>query len=101
MHATSDPAAFERVVAEAFSQLGFASRWVGGAGRTDVEIVADLGPGEGYRVIIDCKTTTHEAVSDAQIDWVTLVEHRRHHQADYVAVVGCMFSSSRVVSTSC
>lgn len=93
---SSNPARFEKVVAEAFSRLGFDSTWLGGSGKTDVLLVAPLGPEDGYRVIVDCKTTGHEGVSDGQIDWITLDDHRQAHDADYVAVVGPSFSGRRV-----
>ncbi len=98
MHHTIAPSEFEEAVANAFRFLGFDSAWVGGPGNTDVVLIADLGPGEAYRVIIDCKTTAHEAVGDSQIDWVTLREHRGRHEADFVSVVGCAFTSSRVIN---
>jgi Restriction endonuclease len=93
---TADPSEFERVTAEIFRFLGFAAEHLGRAGRTDVLVVAPLGPTDGYRVAVDCKTTSHEAVSDPQIDWLTLREHRAQHQADYSAVVGPAFRASRV-----
>jgi hypothetical protein len=93
---TADPAEFERLTADVFDHLGFTSQHLGGAGRTDVLLNAPLGRGEGYRVVVDCKTTSHEAVSDAQIDWITLREHRESNEADHVAVVGPAFRAARV-----
>jgi hypothetical protein len=93
---TSDPARFEKLAAEAFAYLGYDSAWLGGAGKTDVLLVAPLGPDEGYRVIIDCKTTTHDGVQDHQIDWITLKDHKTQHDADYVAVLGPAFKGKRV-----
>jgi hypothetical protein len=90
------PIEFERAVATAFASLGFDATNLGGSGKTDILLVAALGPRDSYRVIVDCKTTSHEGVNDAQIDWITLEEHRKKHEADYVAVVGPAFSGSRV-----
>jgi hypothetical protein len=95
---TSDPDNFEKIAAEAFGFLGFDSAWLGGSGKTDVLLVADLGPDDGYRVIIDCKTTSRKAVPDGQIDWVTLDEHRAFHEAHYVGVLGVKFAAERVHS---
>jgi hypothetical protein len=90
------PAEFEKAVAEAFGFLGFVSTRIGGSGKTDVIVDADFGPGLRYRVIIDCKTTGHEAVVDQQVDWITLRDHKKLHEADYVAVVAPAFSGARV-----
>jgi hypothetical protein len=95
---SNNPTAFEDAVAEAFSFLGFESTRLGGSGKTDVLIMADLGPSTRYRAIIDCKSTGHEAVKDPQIDWMTLEEHKKLHEADYVAVVASAFAGQRVSS---
>jgi hypothetical protein len=84
---SADPDRFERAVAAAFSFLGFESAWLGGAGKTDVMLDAQLAGDESYRVIVDCKTSARGSVSDQQIDWITLREHREKHSADFVAVV--------------
>jgi hypothetical protein len=94
----TNPAAFEEAVADAFRFLGFESTQLGGSGKTDVLIVADLGPKNRYRAIIDCKSTAHEAVKDQQIDWMTLGEHKKLHEADYVAVVALAFAGQRVTA---
>lgn len=93
---SANPDRFEKAVTEAFSFLGFDSSWMGGSGKTDVLLVAELGPEDGYRVIVDCKSTGRGAVPDAQIDWMTLGEHREAHHAEYVALVGPRFTGSRV-----
>lgn len=93
---TTDPTLFEKAAAEAFAFLGFRSSWLGGSGKTDVLLVADLAPDEAYRVIVDCKTTGRDAVQDHQIDWVTLREHREQHQADFIVVMAPAFAGTRV-----
>ena len=84
---SSDPDRFERVVRAAFEWLGFRAEWLGGSGKTDVLVDALLGKDDSYRVIIDCKTSGSGSVGDHQIDWVTLAEHRRQHDADHVLLV--------------
>lgn len=91
-----NPSWFEEAATEAFAFLGFDATWLGGSGKTDVLLVAELGPGERYRVIIDCKTTGRDAVQDQQVDWITLREHKQLHEADYVAVLARAFGGSRV-----
>lgn len=93
---SSDPDRFERAVRDAFEWLGYRAEWMGGSGRTDVLLDAPLGHGQTYRVIIDCKTSSSGSVSDGQIDWTTLKEHRAKHEADYVAVVAPSPSGRRL-----
>jgi len=95
-HDSAAPDEFERVAADAFAFLGFASSWLGGSGKTDVLLVAELGPDEGYRVIVDCKTTGSGGIPDQQIDWVTLDDHQGTHNADFVVLLGPQFQGTRV-----
>jgi hypothetical protein len=88
---------FERAVRDAFSFLGFEAEWLGGSGKTDVLLDARLGALDSYRVAIDCKTSGSGSVGDQQVDWVTLVEHKAKHEADYMAVVAPNPSGSRLL----
>jgi len=92
---STDPDRFEQDTAEAFRRLGFDAQWLGGAGRTDVLLQADLGRDASYRVVIDCKSTSRGAVSN-QIDWDTIDEHREQHHADYAAIVAGAFAGGRL-----
>ncbi len=93
---SSDPNRFERAVRDAFQLLGFQADWMGGSGRTDVLLDALLGRDESYRVTVDAKTTGSGSLSDQQIDWTTLVEHREQHDADFSALVGPNPASGRL-----
>ena len=93
---SSNPNRFEQAVTAAFAFLGFESAWLGGAGKTDVMLDAQLAGDESYRVIVDCKTSASGSVSDQQIDWITLKEHRAKHNADYVAIVAPNPSGNRL-----
>lgn len=97
-HAAQSPDDFEIAVRDVFAFLGFDATWHGGAGKTDVLLSAELGESERYRVIVDAKATSHAAVNDSHIDWVTLDEHRERYQADHVAVVAPSFQGPRVRS---
>ena len=88
---------FEQAVTEAFGFLGFQARWLGGAGKTDVLVDAPLDPERPYRVAVDAKTTGSGTLSDHQVDWMTLIEHREKHQADYSMLVGPQPSSGRLM----
>ena len=91
----SDPDRFEQDTAEAFRRLGFNARWLGGAGRTDVLLEADLGHDASYRAVVDCKSTSRGPVSN-QIDWDTIDEHRDQHHADHAAIVAGAFAGGRL-----
>ena len=94
-HASHDFGAFEIAVRDAFTFLGFEAVRLGGSGQTDVLLAAHLGK-DSYRVSVDAKTTAKDAVSDSQIDWTTIDDHRRKHSADHAAIVGPVFRPGRV-----
>ncbi|MFJ9941312.1 restriction endonuclease [Streptomyces erythrochromogenes] len=84
---------FEKSVAKAFRFLGFHAEHLGGSGRTDVLAVAQLAPGDTYRVIIDAKSSGNGVVSEARVAFDALREHKQKHKADYVVVVGPDFAT--------
>lgn len=88
---------FEGAVRDAFELLGFEAQHLGGSGRTDVLLVAGLGGEGSYRVTVDAKTVGAGILVDQQVDWTTLVEHRRQHQADYSLLVGPRPASGRLM----
>ena len=93
---SANPDRFEQSVRDAFAWLGFDAEWLGGAGRTDVLLDAPLGKGRSFRVIIDCKTSASGSVGDGQVDWITLTEHKKKHDADYVTLVAPQPSGKRL-----
>lgn len=92
---SANPDRFEQRIRDAFEFLGFNAEWLGKSGRTDVLCSAPIGP-DSYRLIIDGKTSASGSVTDAQIDWITLDEHRVKHEADYVVVLAPNPSGSRL-----
>lgn len=46
---------------------------------------------------IDAKTTASGSLSDGQIDWTTLVEHRQKHKADFTMLVAPNPSEGRLM----
>lgn len=87
----------EQSVRDAFDFLGFESTLLGGPGRTDVLLVANLGDDDGYRVVVDCKTTSGENVPEGQIKFPALTDHKKQYKADHIAVVGPGFRGERLV----
>lgn len=95
-HDSANPDDFEQAARDAFEFLGFDAVWHGGAGRTDVLLTAPLDSRDQYRVVVDTKTTAHEAVGDQQIDWVTIDEHQTRYDADHAVVLAPAFRGRRL-----
>lgn len=85
---SQNPRRFERAVRDAFACLGFRAELLGGSGKTDVLLMARLGRSDSYKVTVDAKTTASGRLSDMQVDWATLVEHRANMGADHSLLVG-------------
>lgn len=94
---SSNPNRFEESLASAFKVLGFKSEWLGGAGKTDILIQAPTSPKFAYTVAIDAKTTYSGGVTEGQINFDTIVEHRKKHKADFSLVVGREFQGERLI----
>lgn len=92
-----NPDRFEYAIKSAFEALGFAATRLGGSGKTDVLIHTPGSSKTSFSVAVDAKSTASDSVSDAQIDFDTLEEHRKKHCADYSAVVGCAFRNERLI----
>ena len=86
----------ERNVANAFKLLGFSSKWIGGAGNTDVLIHATSAPKYSFTVAVDAKSTQTGNVTDGLVDFDTLIEHKKKHNANYSAIVGGAFQNERL-----
>ncbi len=89
---------FERAVCDAFSYLGFDASHLGKSGRTDVLLSAPQGRDDSYVTCIDAKSVGKGKLTDPQVDWPTLVEHRQKHGANYSMLVGPNPSGKRLFS---
>ena len=96
-HLSSKPEEFETAIAAALAFLGFEAEQVGGSGDTDVVAEAPLGV-DRYVVIADGKTTARGRVSEAQINWPAIEEHRERRGADHAVVVGPAFAGGNLLS---
>lgn len=94
---SANPSRFEKVIAWAFSALGFNTTWIGGSGKTDVLVNSPSIPKFSYSVTVDAKSTYTGVVSEGQINFDTLKEHNKLHSADYIAVVGFSFQGERLI----
>lgn len=92
-----NPDRFEWAIQNAFEQLGFISKRLGGSGKTDVLIHTPGSPKVAFSVAIDAKSTASDSVTDSLVDFDTLTEHRKKHHANYSMVVGCAFKNERII----
>ena len=95
---SKNPDRLEIAVRDAFEFLGFDAEKLGGSGKTDVMVKAPLGKDASYTVTIDAKTVGTGPLVDRQVDWVTLEEHRKQHNADFSMLVGPNPSGQRLMS---
>ncbi|MFC4017526.1 hypothetical protein ACFOW4_06160 [Micromonospora sp. GCM10011542] len=79
---------FEAAVATAFRFLGFRAEHLGGSGRTDVLLTAELAAAERYQAIVEVKSSAAGMVAENSIKFDALKDHQRKHLADYGLVVG-------------
>lgn len=101
------PNRLEHALDAAFAFLGFATEWRSGSGQTDVLATARLAatqvsrtealPWNSYVVAIDAKSSG-DRLRQQPVDFDTLDEHRRHHQADYSLVIGPNPTGKRMFS---
>lgn len=94
---SSNPNRFEQACAEAFRRLGFKAEWLGGSGQTDVLVSAYSAAKYAYRVIVDAKSTANGLVNESQLNFDTLVDHRKLHDARFTVVVGHGFQGERII----
>lgn len=92
-----NPDRFEWAIKAAFEALGFKAIKLGGSGKTDVLIHAPGSPKNSFSVAVDAKSTASGSVSDSLVDFDTLEEHRKKHDANYSMIVGCAFQNERLI----
>ena len=91
------PREFEEAIADAFKFLGLEAQLIGGSGDTDVLLTANIGK-ESFKVSVDGKTSKSGKITDNQIDWLSLRDHRKKNQAEFVVVVGQTFAGGNLAS---
>jgi hypothetical protein len=88
---SQSPTEFEAVLRDAFKFLGFEAELVGGKGDTDVLLTANIGQ-KTFKVDVDGKTSKSSKILDSQIDWISLTDHKKKNNSDFIVVVGPSFS---------
>lgn len=94
---SSNPSRFEKAVKSIFTLLGFKAEWFGGSGKTDVLLHSPSVPKYSYVVIVDAKSTQSGIVTEGQINFDTIKEHKKLHSADHATIVGFSFQGERLV----
>jgi hypothetical protein len=94
---SESPDEYEKVIAKAFSRLGFSTRVISGSGNTDVLANANIGK-MSYKINLDGKTSKNNKISESQINWVSLQDHKEKTGADFVVLVGPGFSGGNLLS---
>ena len=95
---SKQPRRFEEAVVTAFRKLGLSAEHLGGSGDTDVLVTIHKNPTSQVKIIVDAKATGHASVLEHAIDFTTLEEHRRQHEASHVALVAIGFESGRIIT---
>lgn len=95
---SSNPESFEKVIDDVFSFLGFNSIGMGGKGRTDVLITAELGPFYSYKATVEVKTNRDGIIHETLINQAALDDHKETHQSNYIIIVGGSFAKGRMES---
>ena len=92
---SDSPAEYEIILTDAFRFLGFQAKTIGGKGDTDVLLTANIGK-KSYKVDVDGKTSKNDKISDAQINWLSLKDHKEKNNSDFVAVAGPGFAGGNL-----
>ena len=77
--------------------MGLRATRLGGSGKTDVLVHIPGSPKISFSIAVDAKSTAAGSVPDSQIDFDTLEEHRKKHNADYSMVIGCAFQNECLI----
>ena len=89
------PTEYEMVLSDAFRFLGFQAKTIGGKGDTDVLLTANIGK-ESYKVDVDGKTSKNDKINDAQINWLSLKDHKEKNKSNFVVVAGPGFAGGNL-----
>lgn len=85
---SANPARFEKALEACFGSLGLEVERYGGPKRTDLCLNFWNSPTERRRVIVEAKTDGAGIVDEDDVKFDALEEHRRHHRAEQVVIIG-------------
>ncbi|MEU7986658.1 hypothetical protein AB0B56_17480 [Streptosporangium canum] len=84
---------FERALAEAFRYLGVDVEVHSGPAKTDLVVTQWLSPTSRRRVAVEAKTDGAGLVTDQDVRFMRLSEHRARHQAHHTVLIGPGFDT--------
>ena len=96
---SSSPKRFELSIMRALEFLGYMAEHRGDPGETDVFARANLGT-DSYSIILDGKTSKRNKISENQISWPTILDHKEQNRADFAIVVGPSFAGGVILDRS-
>jgi hypothetical protein len=86
----------EAAICNAFRYLGFDAELLGGPGRTDVLISFSTSPGKTVVVAVDAKSASSGVVAEGSVNFATIGEHKKLHNAAHSCIIGPSFHQSRL-----
>lgn len=86
---------FEQSAASAFKLLGFHIECIGGSGNPDIVATALMGL-QSYRVLIEAKSRTSGTVSQNDVNFFAVKDHKQKASADYAVVFANDFSGGNL-----
>ncbi|HUQ68131.1 MAG TPA: restriction endonuclease [Planctomycetaceae bacterium] len=86
---------FEQATAAAFKLLGFQVECIGGSGNPDIIATAVMGL-QSYRVLIEAKSRTNGIVTQNDVNFFAVKEHKQKSAADYAVVFANGFSGGNL-----
>ncbi|MFT7835130.1 restriction endonuclease [Saccharothrix sp. BKS2] len=84
---------FERAIADAFAELGLGVESGGGPSKTDVIVDVWQSPTRRVRVAVEAKTDGGGTVTEQDVKFEALEEHRIRHDAAVTVLIGPDFST--------
>ncbi|MFJ3859860.1 hypothetical protein ACIPRL_26915 [Streptomyces sp. NPDC090085] len=90
---SADYQRFERALAEAFRHLSMDVEVHSGPAKTDLVVTLWLSPTSRRRIAVEAKTDGAGLVTDQDVRFMRLSEHRTRHQADHSVLIGPGFDS--------
>lgn len=88
--------AFEELIAETFSYMGFEAKRIGGAGNTDVVVRWKDDDGKTITAVVDGKSKSSGTVTHTDVSDVAIETHKEKNDADYVAIIGPSFGGDTI-----
>ncbi|MGW7194978.1 Lsr2 family DNA-binding protein [Streptomyces chryseus] len=84
---------FEQALAEAFRYLAMDVEVHSGPAKTDLVVTLWLSPTSRRRIAVEAKTDGAGLVTDQDVRFMRLSEHRARHHADHTVLIGPAFDS--------